>query len=107
MTHRAFITTLNDFIEIQLNSFCWFLSEGLIEELEDFSSILDFTGNIEVKIFGDKYKLRAPAYSIFESKQRDLTSRNSLLCKFARKSFENCQNDNFYCFLKIMEINRI
>jgi DNA-directed RNA polymerase subunit beta len=64
---------LNDFIEIQLNSFCWFLSEGLIEELEDFSSILDFTGNIEVKIFGDKYKLRAPAHSIFESKQRDLT----------------------------------
>ena len=73
MIHQAYITTLNDFIEIQLNSFCWFLSEGLIEELEDFSSILDFTGNIEVKIFGDKYKLRAPAHSIFESKQRDLT----------------------------------
>jgi len=73
MIHRAFITTLNDFVEIQLNSFCWFLSEGLTEELENFSSILDFTGNIEVKIFGDKYKLRAPKYSIFESKQRDST----------------------------------
>ncbi len=73
MTHRAFITTLNDFVEIQLNSFCWFLSEGLTEELENFSSIFDFTGNIEVKIFGDKYKLRAPKYSIYECKQRDST----------------------------------
>ena len=73
MDNQLFVTTIPHFSETNLNSFCWFLSEGLIEELEDFSSILDFTGNIEVKIFGDKYKLRAPAHSIFESKQRDLT----------------------------------
>ena len=72
-THKIFITTLHDFVEIQVNSFCWFLSEGLNEELENFSSILDFTKNLEVRFFGNEYKLKKPKYSIFESKQRDST----------------------------------
>ena len=49
--NKTFITTLPDFIEIQKTSFCWFISQGLREELENFSSILDFTGNIEVLSF--------------------------------------------------------
>jgi DNA-directed RNA polymerase subunit beta len=71
--HKTYITTLPDFIEIQKTSFCWFISQGLSEELENFSSILDFTGNIEVCIFGNEYKLKKPKYSEFESKQRDST----------------------------------
>jgi DNA-directed RNA polymerase subunit beta len=71
--HKICITTLHDFVEIQVNSFCWFLSEGLNAELENFSSILDFTKNLEVRFFGNEYKLKKPKYSIFESKQRDST----------------------------------
>jgi DNA-directed RNA polymerase subunit beta len=71
--HKTFITTLPDFIEIQKTSFCWFISHGLSEELSNFSSILDFTGNIEVCIFANEYKLKKPKYSEFESKQRDST----------------------------------
>ena len=71
--HKTYITTLPDFIQIQKTSFCWFISQGLNEELENFSSILDFTGNIEVCIFGNEYKLKKPKYSEFESKQRDST----------------------------------
>ena len=71
--HKTFITTLPDFIEIQKTSFCWFISHGLGEELSNFSSILDFTGNIEVCIFANEYKLKKPKYSEFESKQRDST----------------------------------
>jgi len=70
---KTFITTLPDFIEIQKTSFCWFISHGLTEELSNFSSILDFTGNIEVCIFANEYKLKKPKYSEFESKQRDST----------------------------------
>jgi len=46
-----YITTLPDFIEMQRVSFCWFLSQGLTDELSNFSSILDFSGNIEYVFF--------------------------------------------------------
>jgi len=69
--HKTYITTLPDFIAIQKTSFCWFLSEGLSQELSNFSSILDFTGNIEVRLFGNEYKLKPPVYNEDESKQRD------------------------------------
>ena len=35
---------LPDLVEIQRSSFRWFLQEGLIEELESFSPITDYTG---------------------------------------------------------------
>jgi DNA-directed RNA polymerase subunit beta len=70
---KTYITTLPDFIEIQKTSFCWFISEGLSKELNSFSSILDFTGNIEVCLFGNDYKLKAPTFNEYESKQRDST----------------------------------
>ncbi len=70
---KTYVTTLPDFIQIQKISFSWFIAQGLSEELNNFSSILDFTGNIEVCIFGSAYKLKKPKYSEFESKQRDST----------------------------------
>jgi len=71
--NKTYITTLPDFVEIQKASFCWFISQGLAEEFDNFSSILDLTGNIEICIFGNEYKLKKPKYSEFESKQRDST----------------------------------
>ena len=37
-----------DLIEIQRYSFRWFLEEGLIEELDSFSPISDYTGKLEL-----------------------------------------------------------
>lgn len=71
--YKTYVTTLPNFIEIQKISFCWFISQGLVEELETFSSIFDFNGNIEIRIFGNEYKLKKPKYNEFESKQRDST----------------------------------
>jgi DNA-directed RNA polymerase subunit beta len=71
--NQIYKTTLPDFIEIQRASFCWFISKGLGEELNKFSSIIDYTENIEICIFGNEYKLRKPKYSEFESKQLDST----------------------------------
>ena len=51
MNKKAFLTTLPDFVEIQRASFCWFLSKGLSEELEKFSSIKDFANIIELNFF--------------------------------------------------------
>ena len=70
---KAFISTLPDFVEVQRTSFCWFLVYGLREELENFSTIFDFTKTTELHIFGQDYKIRQPKFTLLESKQRDGT----------------------------------
>lgn len=60
---------LPDLVEIQRASFCWFLEEGLSEEIKSFSPITDYTGNLELYLLGDRYKLKYPKYSIAESKR--------------------------------------
>ena len=64
---------LPDLIEIQRSSFRWFLEEGLIEELNSFSPITDYTGKLELHFLGNNYKLKEPKYSVEESKRRDST----------------------------------
>jgi DNA-directed RNA polymerase subunit beta len=64
---------LPDLVEIQRASFCWFLEEGLAEEIKSFSPITDYTGNLELYLLGDEYKLKYPKYSISECKRRDAT----------------------------------
>ncbi len=62
---------LPDLIEIQRSSFRWFLEEGLIEELKNFSPITDYTGKVELHFLGDQYKLKRPKYDVEEAKRRD------------------------------------
>jgi DNA-directed RNA polymerase subunit beta len=64
---------LPDLIEIQRSSFRWFLEEGLIEELNSFSPITDYTGKFELHFIGENYKLKEPKYSVDEAKSRDST----------------------------------
>ncbi|NET52419.1 MAG: hypothetical protein F6K09_28145, partial [Merismopedia sp. SIO2A8] len=54
--------TLPDLVEIQRASFRWFLEEGLIEELDSFSPITDYTGKLELHFLGKNYKLKQPKY---------------------------------------------
>ncbi len=65
--------TLPDLVEIQRESFKWFLREGLIEELESFSPISDYTEKMELHFLAKDYKLRSPKYSVDEAKRRDAT----------------------------------
>ena len=64
---------LPDLIEIQRSSFRWFLEKGLIEELNSFSPITDYTGKFELHFIGEKYRLKEPKYSMEEAKRRDST----------------------------------
>jgi DNA-directed RNA polymerase subunit beta len=64
---------LPDLIEIQRSSFRRFLEEGLIEELNSFSPIRDYTGKLELHFIGEEYKLKEPKYDLNESKRRDST----------------------------------
>jgi DNA-directed RNA polymerase subunit beta len=65
--------TLPDLVEIQRSSFRWFLEEGLIEELDSYSPITDYTGKLELHFLGKDYKLKRPKYSVDEAKRRDST----------------------------------
>lgn len=63
--------SLPDLIEIQRASFRWFLEAGLIEELDSFSPITDYTGKLELHFMGKDFKLKRPKYDVDEAKRRD------------------------------------
>jgi DNA-directed RNA polymerase subunit beta len=70
-TSTAPVFHLPDLVAIQRSSFRWFLEQGLIEELNSFSPITDYTGKLELHFIGHNYKLKEPKYGVDESKRRD------------------------------------
>jgi DNA-directed RNA polymerase subunit beta len=64
-----YTTALPDFIEMQRVSFCWFIAQGLNEELTSFSRIYDFSQNTEYILFGQEYSLVKPVYNIVRAKK--------------------------------------
>ncbi len=73
------VLELPNLIEIQRNSYEWFLKEGLREVFEDVSPILDFTGNLVLEFLD--YTLGENKYSVEECKERDFTYSSSLRVK--------------------------
>ena len=76
-TRKSFATIkevmkMPNLIEVQKNSYDWFLNEGLKEVLRDVSSITDYTGNL-VLDFIDYSLDDEPKYSIAQCKARDTT----------------------------------
>jgi DNA-directed RNA polymerase subunit beta len=63
-TNMNYINTLPDFLAMQRISFCWFITQGLTEELALFSRIQDFSQNTEYIMFGEEYSLIKPSYSL-------------------------------------------
>jgi len=59
-----YINNLPDFINMQRMSFCWFISEGLTDELGFFSYIYDFSQNTEYTLFGEEYQIIKPPCSL-------------------------------------------
>ena len=70
--HSPEVLALPNLIRVQLDSYNWFLQEGLKELFEEVAPIEDFTGNRMELIFGD-YALGEPKYSEHECRNRDMT----------------------------------
>jgi DNA-directed RNA polymerase subunit beta len=83
-------STFPDLAGIQINSFRWFLNEGLAEILEFFPLISDPTGKLELQFFGKEYKLKFPRYSVRKAKSRDRTYSAQIYVpsKLTRKDVE-------------------
>ena len=59
-------------LEVQLDSYKWFLEKGLQEVFDDIHEITDYTGNLVLQ-FVDYAIDGEPKYSIEECKERDQT----------------------------------
>lgn len=64
-----YTNSLPNFIEMQRVSFCWFIDQGLNEELKTFSRIYDFSQTTEYVLFGQEYSLVKPIYNIVRAKK--------------------------------------
>ena len=62
---------LDNLLQIQTESYQWFITEGIKEVLEEFSPIESFSGGLTLE-FGE-YEFDTPRYSLKECKDRQIT----------------------------------
>ena len=67
------VTEMPNLIEVQLDSYQWFLDEGLHEVFEDINPITNFTGNLVLEFVDYKLDMENIKYSVEECKERDAT----------------------------------
>ena len=67
------VLEMPNLIEIQKNSYQWFLDEGLKEVFEDISPIADFAGHLSLEFVGFTLCKDDIKYTIEECKERDAT----------------------------------
>ena len=63
------VLELPNLIEIQTDSYQWFLEEGLREMFDDISPIEDFAGKLSLEFL--EYKFHEPKYSVEEARAHD------------------------------------
>ena len=66
------VLEMPNLIEVQKNSYKWFIEEGLKEVFSEASTITDYNGNLELNFVGYRFD-DEPKYSIAECKARDAT----------------------------------
>ncbi len=66
------VLEMPNLIEVQKNSYKWFLDEGLREVFRDVATITDYNGNLELN-FVDYRIDEKPKYTVAECKDRDVT----------------------------------
>ena len=74
------VLPIPNLIELQLQSYNWFIENGLRELLDEISPIQDFTGRVMELRFRD-YEFEEPKYSELDCRTRDLTYAKPLYVK--------------------------
>ena len=67
------VTEMPNLIEVQLDSYEWFLKEGLHEVFNDINPIGNFTGNLVLEFVDYKLDMDNIKYTVEECKERDST----------------------------------
>ena len=71
------VLEMPNLIEVQKDSYQWFLDEGLKEVFDDISPIEDYSGKLSMSFTG--FRLKDPKYSIEECIERDATYAKPLM----------------------------
>lgn len=89
-------------IELQLNSYRWFLEEGLPELFRTFSPIYDFTQTNFIELVS--FSLGEPKYSIQECRDRDITFEAPIkgIVRFGGKDREVIESEVYLGDLPLM-----
>lgn len=82
------VTDMPNLIEIQLDSYDWFLKEGLQEVFDDINPIQDYTGNLVLEFVGYKLDIENIKYSEEQCKERDTTYAAPLKVKVRLRNNE-------------------
>ncbi len=69
-THKHESSLMPNLIEVQLNSYKWFLEKGIKELLAEVSPIRDFTGK-NLELYFGEYFFDKPKYDEFTSRERN------------------------------------
>ncbi|MFA5886236.1 MAG: DNA-directed RNA polymerase subunit beta [Patescibacteria group bacterium] len=69
-----------DLIEIQTDSYSWFLKEGLAELFDEINPVSDFIGR-DLELYFDDYYLDEPKFSEVESREKNITYEAPLRVK--------------------------
>ena len=70
---RKEVLEMPNLIEIQKNSYKWFLDEGLKEVFDDISPISDYSGHLSLEFVDFELCEEDVKYSIEKCKERDAT----------------------------------
>lgn len=64
---------LPNLLEIQRASYCWFLEKGFVQELEQFSAVKQYSGELKLNFVTKFYTVKRPRYDLQETKRREGT----------------------------------
>jgi DNA-directed RNA polymerase subunit beta len=64
---------LPNLLDVQRASYCWFLEKGLVQELNTFSVIRDYLGDLELNFATKFYTIKAPRHTLEDVKRKDIT----------------------------------
>ncbi|WP_010168164.1 DNA-directed RNA polymerase subunit beta [Candidatus Epulonipiscium viviparus] len=98
------IFEIPNLIEIQTDSYKWFLEEGLDEVFKDISPIVDFNGNLMLEFINFSLDPHSK-YTVEEAKEKDVNYAASLKVKvrlYNKETGESMDNDVFMGDLPLM-----
>ncbi len=71
------VLEIPNLIQVQLDSFRWYMEEGIKDLLQEISPIKDFTGQkMELSFTG--YEFRPPAHDIVQCRERDMNYQSNI-----------------------------
>ena len=79
-THGQNVLEMPDLIEMQLDSYNWFVKEGLAELFDEISPITDFIGR-DLELYFEEYYLDEPKFDEKQSRDKNITYEAPLRVK--------------------------